>query len=147
MDKLYNYLTGLVQDQFSDTTNGYNREEVAQMIYTVLTEGGVDPENYSETDIKDQLDQAVSDVTEFTESSAEDLALFSEMFDAERELDIEFSDEDINSIQEIYSQNTFSESSSEDELSEAAFAAIEGYLEQNEYALSLIHICRCRRRG
>lgn len=134
MDKLYNYLTGLVQDQFSDTTNGYNREEVAQMIYTVLTEGGVDPENYSETDIKDQLDQAVSDVTEFTESSAEDLALFSEMFDAERELDIEFSDEDINSIQEIYSQNTFSESSSEDELSEAAFAAIEGYLEQNEYA-------------
>lgn len=133
MNKLYDYLTGLVQDQFSESTNGYNQEEMTQMIYTVATEMGVDPENFDEVDDKDAVETAVSNVSEFTEASAEDLALFSEMYDAETELGIEFSEEDINNIQEIYSQSSFSEGSDE-ELAECAFAAISGYLEQNEYA-------------
>lgn len=134
MDKLYNYLTGLVQEQFSDSTNGYSRDMITQMIYTVLTEDGVNPDEEFSEAYDDQLELAVSSVAEFTESTESDLALFSVLFDAEENLGVEFSEDDITSIQEDYSQCQFSDEIDESDLEEAAYSVVSEHLDQNEYA-------------
>lgn len=134
MDKLYNYLTGLVQEQFSDSTNGYSRDMITQMIYTVLTEDGVNPDEEFSEAYDDQLELAVSSVAEFTESTESDLALFSVLFDAEENLGVEFSEDDITSIQEDYSQCQFSDEIDESDLEDAAYSVVSEYLDQNEYA-------------
>lgn len=133
MNKLYEYLLGIVQDQFSeDKINNYTKEQVTDMVYVLTTEQGLTENNFSEEDAKDIISSSIDEVSEFCNISQEDLTLFEAMYAAEVEHQIEFSDNDTEIIRNEFSQSTFSEDEHSPE--DCAKAIVANYISQEEFS-------------
>jgi len=133
MDKniMIEKIKNLLQEEYSDKKFGEDtQEDVVESIYTVLEEL-IPQTDYSEEQLSEAINQSVQSVYALSNSSYEDLALFNAMDSAETELQIQFSEDDVENLRSGFCQNQFSEDA---DIEQEAYNSVYDYLVQNEYS-------------
>lgn len=119
------------QNYAEDAFAGATQDEIFEDVYSVMEEY-LDQIDFSdEEQVGQAIDAAIDGVQALYNCSEETLHLFDNMMEAEETLDIEFSEDDINFMQEQFSQTQFAEGS---DIDQEAFNVVKGYIEQNEFA-------------
>lgn len=124
-------LLNVLQTEYSDKKFGEKtQEEVVDSIYAVLEEL-LPQDEYTDEQISKAIDIAIQGVFTLENSSEEVQCLYQAMYDAETKNEIEFSAEDVDYLQSIFTQTEFTEGS---DVQQEAYNIVNEYLAQNKFS-------------